>query len=241
VIRALICIRNKEDPIRHILYLIIDKIRDIFYIKDDCATVAPNCFTRRHMKIAKLLYFLVVGSFFFSGCMPKAGDSSSATPIPTNTFVPKTEHTKLPGNPVPWHELVFYNTGQANYKATREEDRPRLSVITSQEEIGSVEKWLRPEHLPLIQNVDYNESLVLIIFSGYRGENKQGIVINQIVKNGNVVTLSVSFTTPAEGEVRNPLITSPYLILEIQRMDLPENPKFILIADGKEIDQVTPG
>ena len=193
------------------------------------------------MRTAKLLNFLVISSIFFSGCTPKVGNSRGATPIPTNTLVPKTEHTELPGEPVEWHELVFYNTGQANYKATGEEDQPRLSVITSQEEIGSVEKWVRPEHLPLIQNGDFNESLVLIIFSGYRGENKQGIVINQIVKNDNIVTLSVSFTTPAEGVARNPLITSPYLILEIQKMDLPENPKFVLIANGKEIDQATPG
>lgn len=190
------------------------------------------------MKIAKLLYFLVVGSFFFSGCTLKAGDSSSATPIPTNTFVPKTEHTELPGDPVPWHELVFYNSVQTNYKAPREEDQPRLSVITNQEGIASVGKWIQPEHLPIIQNVDYHQSLVLIIFSGYRGTNMQGIVINQIVKNDSNVTLSVTFTRPAEGEVRNPVVTSPYLVLEMQRTSLPENPNFILIANGKEIVRI---
>lgn len=193
------------------------------------------------MKIAKLLYFLVISSFCFSGCTLNAGDSSSATPIPTNTFVPKTEITELPGDPVAWNELVFYNAARANNKATKEEDWPRLSVIANQEEITPIEKWIKPEHLPLIQNVDYHESLVLIIFSGYHGEYPQGIEINQIVKNGNEVTVSVSFTTPAEGEPRGQILTSPYLILEIQRIALPQNPKFILIANGKEIDQITTG
>jgi hypothetical protein len=189
------------------------------------------------MKIAKLLFILVISSFFFSGCMPNAGDSSSATPIPTNTFVPKTEHTELPGDPVPWNELVFFNLGRANNEATKEEDQPRLSVITNQKEITPIKKWVMPEHLPLIQNVDYNEAVVLIIFSGYRGEYPLGIEINQIVKSGNGLTLSVSFTAPAEGEPRGQIITSPYLILEIKRMNLPENPKFILVANGKEIDR----
>ena len=192
------------------------------------------------MKIVKLLFLLVI-SCFFSGCIPKASDSSGVTPIPTDTFMPITEDTKLPGDSVPWNELVFYNIGQTNYKATKEEDQPRLSVIKSQEEIGPVVKWIRPEHLPLIQNVDYDEKLVIIIFSGYRGENKQGIEITQIVKKGNAVTLSVSFTSPTEGEVRNPLVTSPYLILDVKKMDIPENPTFFLIADGKEIDYTFPG
>lgn len=192
------------------------------------------------MKIAKLSYFFVISSLFFSSCMPNAGDSSGNTPIPTSTFMPTIEHTEVSGYPVQWNELVFYNSGQANYKATSEEDLPRLSVITSQEEIVTIEKWIRPDHLPLVQSIDYNESLVLIVFSGYRGENKQGIEIDQIRKNDNVVTLSVSFSFPAEGEVRNPLITSPYLIVEIQKMDLPENSSFILIADGTEINQVIP-
>jgi hypothetical protein len=193
------------------------------------------------MKIAKALIILAVSSFFFSGCTPKVGDSAGTTSFLTNTFMPKTENTEMPEDQVQWQEIVFYNTGQVNYKAAREEDQPRLSVITSQDEIGLVEKWIRPEHLPLIQRVDYNEAVILIIFSGYRGENQQGIVINQIAKKSNVVSLSVSFTSPAEGEVRNPLITSPYLILEIKKKDLPQNPKFVLIANGNEIEQATPG
>lgn len=193
------------------------------------------------MKIAKALIILAVSSFFFSGCTPKVGDSAGTTSFLTNTFMPKTENTEMPEDQVQWQEIVFYNTGQVNYKAAREEDQPRLSVITSQDEIGLVEKWIRPEHLPLIQRVDYNEAVILIIFSGYRGENQQGIVINQIAKKSNVVSLSVSFTSPAEGEERNPLITSPYLILEIKKKDLPENPKFVLIANGNEIEQATPG
>jgi hypothetical protein len=190
-----------------------------------------------HMKIAKLLFCLVIGCFFFSGCMPNARGTTNATPIPTHTFVPKTEHTELPGDPVPWNELAFFNFGRANNEATKEEDQPRLSVISNQKEITFIKKWIMPEHLHLIQNVDYNEAVVLIIFSGYRGEYPLGIAINQIMKNGNVVTLSVSFTAPAEGEPRGQIITSPYLILEIQRMNLPENPKYILVANGKEIDR----
>jgi hypothetical protein len=192
------------------------------------------------VKIAKLLSFLAISSFFFFGCSPKVRDSLVSTFVPTHTVVPKTEYTEIPGDPVLWYELVFYNSAQVNYKATKEKDRPRLSVITNQKEIASVEKWIRPEHLPLVKNVDYNQFWVAIVFSGYRGENKQGIEINQIVKNSNEVTLSVSFTSPAEGEIRNPIVTSPYLILEIQRMDLPENPDFILVADGKEVDRITP-
>ncbi len=193
------------------------------------------------MKIAKLLFFLAISSFTFVGCMPKAGDSSISTSTPTSPFVPKTENTEVPGDPVSWNHLGFYNLAQANYKSTKEEDRPRLSVITNQDEIISVERWIRLEHLPLIQNVDYTDSVVLIIFSGRRGETGHGIKVNQIVKNGNEVTLSVTFTTPVEGEPRGQIITSPYLILEIPIMDLPENPKFILIADGKEIDRISPG
>jgi hypothetical protein len=56
------------------------------------------------MKIAKLLFCLVISSFFFSGCMPNSGGTTNATPIPTNTSVPKTEHNELPGDPVPWIE-----------------------------------------------------------------------------------------------------------------------------------------
>jgi len=191
------------------------------------------------MKIAKFL--LAISSFSFFGCIPKAGDSSRATSAPTSTLVPKIEYTKVPGDPVPWDTIAFYDDAQTNYKATREEDRPRLSVITHQEEIGSVKAWIRDEHLPLIQNVDYNQFIVLIIFSGYRYENEQGIEINKIAKNGNEVTLLVSFTEPAEGVARGQIITSPYLILEIYRSDLPENPDFVLIANGKEIDRIASG
>lgn len=196
------------------------------------------------MKIAKLLIFLAIGSFSFIGCLPKAVDSSISTistSAPTFTYTPKTEKTEIIGEPVPWDHIIFYDSAKTNYEATKEEDKPRLSVITRQDEIISVEKWIRPEHLPLIRGVDYNDALVLVIFSGVRGQTDHGIEINQIVKNGNEVTLSVTFTTPAEGEAHGQIITSPYLILEIQRMNLPENPKFILIADGKEIDRIDPG
>lgn len=83
---------------------------------------------------------------------------------------------------MPWKELAFYNTGQVNYVENWEEDQPRLSVISDQDEIASVEKWIRTEHMSLIQNIDYSEALVLIIFSGWRGENRQGIEIDQLVK-----------------------------------------------------------
>lgn len=41
MIRALICLRNKEDPICHILYLNIDKICNIFIIKMIAVPLLP--------------------------------------------------------------------------------------------------------------------------------------------------------------------------------------------------------
>lgn len=189
------------------------------------------------MRIARAFLFLVVNYLLCVCCSPNVDKLSVSTDVPTATITQEASNTDVPGDPVPWRELVIFTDGQANYKSTRDEDQSRLSIISRQEDIDMIANWIRPDHLALVQNVDYNESLVVIIFSGYRGQTGYGIDVHQIVKNGNVVTLSVSFTEPPEGEPRGQIITSPYLIVEIQKNVLPKDAIFILIANGKEIDQ----
>lgn len=181
------------------------------------------------MKIIKLWLFLLIGGLFLFGCTAKPGD------------LPTPKNTELPGDPVLWYQLAFFNTGQANGKATKEEDRPRVAVINSPEEISSIQKWIRTEHLPLIQNVDFKQFAVLVVFAGWQPDRDHDILVNHIVRNGNEVTVSVAFTELAPGEVHAPAVTSPYLVLEIQKSDLPSDPKYILFADRKEVKRYKPG
>ena len=192
------------------------------------------------MKFAKLLFFLAFSSFLFSGCnLPKSGGSPLRTTSPNTGLFPTSEPTLIPGEPLYWIQLAYNSEEMAHYTEGQEDDRPRLSLVRDPAEIPAIEKWILPQDLPSLQNVDYNEMLVVMIFSGKQGTNQHEILMNQIVTNGNKVIVSVTFTLPPEGVPLSPTLTSPYLIFEVQKMDLPENPDFVLMANGEEIDRVS--
>ena len=191
-------------------------------------------------RISKLLVLLAVSSVTYSGCnMPRSEVSPNSPLVPNATFTPATEQTGIPGEQLYWITIAYSSYGKVNYPTT-EEDKPRLSFLKSQDEITTIENWILPEDLAPIQHVNYNDKVVLIIFSGIHGTNRHGILIDQIVKNGKEIIVSITFTEPPEGEPAGAILTSPYLVLEIYKMDLPENPSFVLLGNGKEVYRAQP-
>jgi hypothetical protein len=190
------------------------------------------------VKIEVFSFFTLLSSFILFGCVPGLGCTYMPSPSPGTVLITPTLSAEVTGDPVYWIELALSEWGQTS--STQEEYLPRLSVISHPEGIATLEQWFRPEHLSLIRHVDFEQFAVTIIFSGYRPTNKYGIEVNHIVNNGSEVLISVEFTSPAQGELRNPILTSPYLMTEIQKIDLPDNPGYFLVANGKGIYRATP-
>jgi hypothetical protein len=171
---------------------------------------------------------LLLASLFLGGC------SGTFPGIPTPTMTPPQNDENLR-----WSTIATYDFIRANNKSLESEDVPREAVLVKAQDINNYSDWVWPTDLDKIKSVDFSKSIVVVVFMGYRGTDKYSVEIKDVRKSEQTVTISTVFITPTEGQLSHPIVTSPYYILEIDKMgDFIGTFTFVLKNQEAIVDQV---
>lgn len=204
-------------------------------------------------KILPSVFFLLILSSCAGVKTPTANSENNATDLPQNTPTIATS-TITPANPtstitvaptsiangtqLSWNEVLFYDSDPANYDAERE-DITRISILRNQQDVDQESKWIRSINIQQVRSVDFSTYDVIMIYAGREPETKYRIKIDEIRKKERSIYLVVTIAGAPNGEIRSPSVTSPYLVITLNKSDVPDQATFILISNGKEVDQKT--
>jgi hypothetical protein len=148
------------------------------------------------------------------------------------TFLPdacRSEETRLPFETIEQEE--WGGTGQA-YEARE----PNLMVITRLEEIGELAEWVTGEARNHLQTLDYEAYFALIVFQGWKPTDSYGVQINCMTRQDDTVNVYTRFQEPGSGEGGSDTVTSPYHLIQVQKMGAWEQDiTFNLVADEAEM------
>ena len=132
-----------------------------------------------------------------------------------------------------WQKIAQYDGGDI---APSPDERPRMTVVTTPEQVAELEPYVYSFVLHEISQIDFSEFLVVAVFQGYHGVLDYSVEVEDLRRNENVITVDARFLSPDPGEVLRPITSSPYLVLKIKKTpDLRGEFTFVLVADGEEI------
>ncbi len=107
---------------------------------------------------------------------------------------------------------------------------PKIVVITHPNEIDDAGNWISFDVQEVLQNQDYNQFIVVIVFQGKKpfmvGVEVQKVTAreNEVIVDADIFPWSVEHPLPGE------ISLSPYHIIKIPRTFLLEETKFVLVA-----------
>ncbi len=132
-----------------------------------------------------------------------------------------------------WEMIANRTVGKSDYSY---EDKARITVVTDVNEAQALRGQVYPEILEQVRKTDFSDFFVIAIFQGEKGSTGYSVEVTDVQRKDNTITIYAQFHEPAPDALTNPLITSPYCILKVEK---PKSVKgeftFILLANGTEI------
>lgn len=157
----------------------------------------------------------------------------------TSLFSPAPSPTP-PGTVLLWKELAAFDiSGFAD--SNPETDKPRLVVIGSLQDTAQLEGHVYPEVLKSVRQVDFSRYIVLGVFRGFRGTTGYGVEVDDVRLDSGEVVVYARFTDPPKNEVLGQLVTSPYVLLRVERGEqIPHGSVvFVLVVNGSSLQRIT--
>lgn len=132
-----------------------------------------------------------------------------------------------------WEMIASQTVGKSDYSY---EDVARITVVTDFNEAQALRGQIYPGILEQVQGTDFSVSFVIAVFQGEKGSTGYSVEVTDVQRKDNTITIYAQFHEPAPDALTNPLITSPYCILKVEK---PESMKgeftFVLVTDGVEV------
>ncbi len=125
---------------------------------------------------------------------------------------PKSDMT-TPTSHIPFQTL---SKGDAY---TAELPEPAMFVAGNHTETTPFAKWLY-ENDPVLQQVDFDRSLVLAISAGRKGSSGYGITVRAITASTSTVNVLIHLDEPDPGQFVSDVISYPYHIVELDKDDI---------------------
>lgn len=182
--------------------------------------------------ITKTFARFFFGVLLFLTGMSGCTQQQKPTPIPTITPTP-------PGASLLWEKLAEEDGAAGEYRY--EDTTPRLVLISSEALSSTLQNQLRPAYLDLITQTDFSAYFVAVIYQGRKATTKYSVEVLDVRQVDRIITIYALFHEPRQAEPGeivsvNPLVTSPYCMVKIQK---PEPTRgdftFVLIANGQEV------
>lgn len=118
---------------------------------------------------------------------------------------------------------------------------PGVFVAGSVSEADRFTRWLKPNVATRIQEVDFNNVLVVAVFSGSKPSSGFGVTIQEVNTGPGTVRLTVSITDPIPGRAVSDVVTYPYHIIRLPRQAVGVAPGanwIVQTLDGTQIAQI---
>lgn len=113
---------------------------------------------------------------------------------------------------------------------------PQLWIVTAPDIDSLLQDQLDPSYLELIRQTDFSVSFIAVIYQGQKGSTGYLIEVTDVQQKDNTITIYAQFHEPAPDSLTNPLITSPYYILKVEKTESIKGEfTFVLVADGVEV------
>jgi hypothetical protein len=111
-------------------------------------------------------------------------------------------------------ELPFETIEQADYSPKYEDKEPGLVIIASADETNQLDGWVSAEAIEQLRELDYGNYFAVVAFLGWQPTGHEGISIEQIVRQGNAVSVYTLVGRPT-GETEE---TSPFHLVRVQKV-----------------------
>ncbi len=111
-------------------------------------------------------------------------------------------------------ELPFKTIERADYSQRYEYREPGLVIVTNVDEANQLDGWVSTEALEQLRRLDYERFFAVVAFLGWQPTGHEGIRIERVVRQGNVVSVHTLVGRPT-GETEE---TSPYHLVRVQKV-----------------------
>lgn len=113
-----------------------------------------------------------------------------------------------------------------------EDIQPALKIITSPEDVDSLDGLITVEAQRQLQEMDYKTHFAIIAFLGQQSTSHEGVSIQRIVSQGHDVSIFVKVGQP-KGE---PTVTSPYHLVRVEKTGRwNATISFAFVVEGKTV------
>ncbi|MBM3301954.1 MAG: protease complex subunit PrcB family protein [Deltaproteobacteria bacterium] len=117
-----------------------------------------------------------------------------------------------------------------------ESKEPGLMIIGRPQELAQVYPFVSPDAQLLLEEVDFDDYFVAVVFQGWKPTDSYGAQVRRITQTDEVVTLYAHFTERDPERVAAHVVTSPYHVVKVRRPDpTGKEIEFLLNADGRVV------
>lgn len=130
--------------------------------------------------------------------------------------------------------LLYQNIGTPPTLADKE-----LLISTNRDEVRQVVGTLFPDYSDLsfeeIENIDYNQYFVIVVYGGFTGSGSFRINIDKVIQKGQEITVTVSLEKPSSGGSGDE--GYPVHAVTLKRSDLlmAGQLEFVMVQDGQVV------
>jgi hypothetical protein len=135
-------------------------------------------------------------------------------------------------------ELAF-ETLEKRAATGYENEEPGLIVVTASGETEAIDAFVSPQARIRLQQVDYDNNLVIAAFQGERPHSGFGIDVERVVRSGEAVTIVVTLDENPVGGPQLPEVMAPYHVVQIPKEGVSgQMIEFRLVSRGIIINRV---
>lgn len=114
------------------------------------------------------------------------------------------------GTEVPFETIALDEWGVNDEMGTE----PQLILITSEDDLTSVQDFVREEDFAKLQQIDFSTYGVIALFRGVKETSNFKTVIERITQRNSTLLVDARFWVPQSGAAQ---LTSPYHLVKISR------------------------
>ena len=135
-----------------------------------------------HIRVPRLWPLLVVAALLLAGCQHYLSAPRNPPPAPLCDDLAQQEES--PDN-IPF-ETIARNFITDNLWESKE---PALLVLTSAEDVSAIEQYITPDAAAALKATDFEDAVVLAVFSSWMGSAGWGFCVTSITQQQNEVFL----------------------------------------------------
>jgi hypothetical protein len=141
-----------------------------------------------------------------------------------------SETCALRGEYVPWSPLVNDPEAEGQYEGRS----PRLAIVSSQDDVASVESDLLSRHREQLSEVDYSKRFAVIVYQGRKSTTGYLVEVIRVIRHQDTIYVCSQFHEPRLGQPVGGMVTSPYYILQVEKSETLGGEFTFVLTDNQE-------